>query len=312
METNQIYDIIIVGGGPAGMTAAVYSARSNLKTLLIEEYMCGGQTLNTYEIKNYPGFENVSGPELSQNMEKQVKSLGVEEKFEKVIDFNFDSEIKVVKTQKNQYTGKAVILCLGAKPRKLGLESEIRLTGKGISYCSICDGGFFKNKTVAIVGGGNSAMEDVLYLTNLAKKTYLINRTERFRAIPTLVESVMTMVKDNKIELLSNSIVQNINGEHKLESIDVKNTLTGDAKNIQLDGLFIEIGRKPDTEFLKGKIELDSDGYILTDENLMTSQNGVFCAGDARQKTIRQIVTACSDGAVASTFAGAYIQSKRK
>lgn len=311
MKETEIFDIIVVGGGPAGLTSAIYSARSNLKTLLLEEYACGGQTLNTYEIKNFPSYSNISGPELSDKMEKQVKELGVFEKFEKVVDFDFNGEVKKVITQKSQYYAKAIILCLGAKARKLGLDNEEKFSGKGISYCAICDGGFFKGKNVAIVGGGNSAMEDVVYLTNIAKKTYLINRTENFRAIPNLVQTVKTMISNDKITFLSNSVVEKLNGDNKLESIDVKNVLSGDIKNIKLDGLFIEIGRSPSTDLLHDKMELDENGYIIAGENLMTSVSGVFVAGDVRQKSLRQIITACADGAVASTFASGYIESKK-
>src|SRR5574344_1142410 len=308
MKETEIFDIIVVGGGPAGLTSAIYSARSNLKTLLLEEYACGGQTLNTYEIKNFPSYSNISGPELSDKMEKQVKELGVFEKFEKVVDFDFNGEVKKVITQKSQYYAKAIILCLGAKARKLGLDNEEKFSGKGISYCAICDGGFFKGKNVAIVGGGNSAMEDVVYLTNIAKKTYLINRTENFRAIPNLVQTVKTMISNDKITFLSNSVVEKLNGDNKLESIDVKNVLSGDIKNIKLDGLFIEIGRSPSTDLLHDKMELDENGYIIAGENLMTSVSGVFVAGDVRQKSLRQIITDCAD---ASTFASGYIESKK-
>ena len=300
---QKVYDLIIVGGGPCGLTASVYAGRSNMSTLLIEEFACGGQILNTYEIKNYPGFENISGPELAQKMENQAKNLGVEIKYEKVVEFGLDGEFKTVKTQHNQYFAKTIILSLGASPRKLGLEKEKELTGKGVSYCAICDGGFFKNKTVAVVGGGNSAMEDAPYLTNLASKTYLINRTAKYRAMPSLVDNVKNLQKQEKIEILENTIVTKLVGENKLEAIEVKNVLTGETKNISVDGLFIEIGREPNTEMLKGKLELDDYGYIVTDQNLMTSVGGVFAGGDVIKKSLRQIVTAGSDGAICATSA---------
>ena len=222
MEKN-IYDVIIIGGGPAGLTASIYSLRSNLKTLLIEEFACGGQTLNTYEIKNYPGFEDITGFDLSEKMETQAKKLGLEQVFEKVINAELSGEIKAVRTQKNEYFGKTIILCMGAKAKKLGVVNEAELTGKGVSYCAVCDGAFFKNKVVAIVGGGNSAMEDVAYLSNLAEKTYLINRTEKFRAMPTLVKNMEAIKETGKIELMLNSEVTQIVGENKLEEIVVKN-----------------------------------------------------------------------------------------
>lgn len=311
MENQIIYDLIIVGAGPCGLSASIYAGRSNLKTLLIEEFACGGQILNTYEIKNYPGFDNISGPELAQKMENQAKTLGVEIEYDKVIDFDFSGEIKQIKTQKSIYHTKTIILALGASPRKLGLDREMEFTGKGVSYCAICDGGFFKNKSVAIVGGGNSAMEDAPYLTNLASKTYLINRSEKFRAIHSLVETMQNLRAQGKLTLLENSVVTKLNGDQKLESIDVKNVLTGEVQNLQVDGLFIEIGRVPNTELLRGKVELDEYGYIVTDQNLMSSVPGVFAGGDVRQKSLRQILTAGSDGAICATNAQNFIQTKK-
>ena len=300
---EKIYDLIIVGGGPCGLTASVYAGRSNMSTLLIEEFACGGQILNTYEITNYPGFENISGPELAQKMENQAKILGVEIKYEKVIDFDLENDIKVVKTKNNQYFAKTIILSLGASPRKLGLENEKELTGRGVSYCAICDGGFFKNKTVAVVGGGNSAMEDAPYLTNLASKTYLINRTAKYRAMASLVDKVKKLESQGKIKMLENSVVTKLVGKDKLEAIEVKNVLLNTTQTISIDGLFIEIGRVPNTEMLKDKLELDDYGYIVTDENLMTSISGVFAGGDVIKKSLRQIVTAGSDGAICATNA---------
>ena len=243
-------------------------------------------------------------------MEEQAKNLGVEVKYERVVDFNFDGEIKLVKTQKNEYLTKTIILSLGASPKKLGLDREQEFTGKGVSYCAICDGGFFKNKTVAVVGGGNSAMEDAPYLTNLARKTYLINRTAKYRAMASLVDNVKNLSKQNKIEMLENTIVTKLFGEKKLEAIEVKNVLTEQTEIIDIDGLFIEIGRQPNTEFLKDKLELDDYGYIVTDQNLMTTAKGVFAGGDVIKKSLRQIVTAGSDGAICATNALNYLQQK--
>ena len=306
---STIFDVIIIGGGPAGLTSAIYACRGGAKTLLIEEFMCGGQTLNTYEIKNYPAFLNISGADLSQKMEKQAKELGTLFAYEKVQNVDFSGKIKQIFTKKHKYFGKSVILCLGAKPKTLNIENEQKFVGRGLSYCAVCDGEFFKNKTVAIVGGGNSAMEDVVYLTNIASNTYLINRSEKFRAIPFLVENMKSLVDSRKINLMTNTNVIKLYGENKLERIDIKNNLTGEISNLKIDGLFIEIGRVSDTNFLQGKVELDEGGYIKSDSNLMTSVSGVFVAGDCRQKIVRQIITACGDGAVASTNALNYLQS---
>lgn len=312
IDMQNIYDLIIVGGGPCGLTAGIYAGRSNLKTLIVEEYACGGQILNTYEIKNYPGYENISGPELASKMQKQAKELGVEFKYERVVDFDFVNKTKIVKTSKNQYCAKAVILSLGASPKKLEIEREKELTGKGVSYCAICDGGFFRGKTVAVVGGGNSAMEDAPYLTKLAQKTYLINRSEKFRAVKSLVENVKKLQVENKIEILENSVVTKLIGENKLESIEIKNVVTNKTQVVDVDGLFIEIGRVPNTNLLKDKVLLDEYGYILTDENLSTNISGVFAGGDVRSKSLRQIVTATNDGAICATNALNFLQTIEK
>ena len=304
---DNLYDIIIIGGGPAGLTAGIYAMRSNLKTLLIEEFNCGGQVLNTNEIKNYPGFEDINGFDFSQKLEEQAKKLGLEFKYETVKDYNLTEHVKIVKTAKNQYYAKTVILCMGAKARKLGLEREDEFTGRGVSYCAVCDGLFFKDKTVAVVGGGNSALEDLAYLTNIAKKTYLINRSQKYRAVPALVQSLNNLVKNNKVILLENSIVTKINGDKKVTSIVVNNIINNTQQEIVVDGLFIEIGKNPATEVVKHHVATDEYGYIIGDEDLMTNISGVFVAGDIRQKKIRQIITACADGAIASTSAHNFI-----
>ena len=308
---NKIYDLIIIGGGPCGLSAGVYAGRSGLDTLLIEEYACGGQILNTYEIKNYPGFENISGPELAEKMQKQAESLGVNFKYERVIDLQLNGDIKSVTTQKNQYFAKTIILSLGAKPRKLGLESEEEFTGKGVSYCAICDGNFFKGKRVAVVGGGNSAIEDVPYLTNLASKTYLINRSKKFRAQEILVDKVKELEQNGKIEIFEDCVVTELLGENNLKKIVIKNTKTQVQKTLDIDGLFVEIGRIPNTELLRDKIELDENGYIVTDQNLMTNISGVFAGGDVIKKELRQIVTASSDGAICATNAQNFLQKAK-
>ena len=300
-DVNNIYDLIIVGAGPCGLTASVYAGRSGIRTLLLEEYACGGQILNTYEIKNYPGFDNISGPELASKIQHQAEDLNVEIKYEKVINFDFSGKIKHILTQNGEYFAKSVILSLGARPRKLGIDREEELTGKGVSYCAICDGGFFKNKSVAVVGGGNSAVEDLPYLTNLANRSYLINRSKRYRAQTTLLNKAKMLESQGKVKIFEDTVVTKLIGEKKLESIVLKNVLTGIETELKVDGLFIEIGRIPNTEILKGKLELDEYNYIVTDKNLMTSIPGVFAGGDVIQKSLRQIVTAGSDGAICAT-----------
>lgn len=308
---QKLYDLIVVGGGPAGLTSCIYGARNGLKTLLVEEFACGGQAVNSLDIKNYPGFESISGFDLAQKMENQAKKLGIDETFEKVVDFEFSDSQKVVKTSKNKYLAKAVILSMGAREKRLGLENEEQLIGRGVSYCAVCDGGLYKNKIVAVVGGGNTAMEDVLYLTNLAKQTYLINRSDKFRAEASYVECLMAEQQSQKVEVLSNCVVNKLVGEQKLEKLELKNLKTGKLETIDCDGLFIAIGREPNTESLHGKVDIDEYGYVVCDNNLMTSAKGVFVAGDIRQKSLRQIVTACADGALASTNAQKYIKTAK-
>lgn len=304
---EKIYDIIIVGGGPAGLTAGIYACRSGLSALMLEEFVCGGQVINTYEIKNYPGFDNIGGVDFSLKLQQQATNLGLEIIYSKAVDFDFDSQIKAVKTSKHTYFAKTVILGMGASPNKLGIKGEQQFSGRGVSYCAVCDGDFFKDKTVAIVGGGNSAMEDVAYLTKVAKKTYLINRTEKYRALPVLVKAMQKLAEQNKITVLNNTIVTEIIGTNKLQKVTLQNTVTKQLSELELDGLFIEIGRKPSTEIVKNYVDVDEYGYIITDHNLMTSKSGVFAVGDIRQKDLRQIITACSDGALASTNAQKYI-----
>ena len=308
---KEIYDLIIVGGGPCGLSASLYAGRSGIKTLLLEEFACGGQILNTYEIKNYPGFENISGPELAEKIQKQAQNFDVVVKYERVVDLLLDGDIKVIKTAKNEYFAKTVILSVGAKPRKLNLEREEQFVGRGVSYCAICDGGFFKGKRVAVVGGGDSAIEDVPYLTNLASKTYLVNRSKKFRAQKILLDRVKQLEQDQKVEIFEDCVVDQLLGENKLEGVMIKNTQTGEQTKLDIDGLFIEIGRVPNTDFLVGKIDLDENGYIITDNNLMTNIKGVFAGGDAIKKSLRQIITASSDGAICATNAQIFLQNAK-
>lgn len=306
------FDVIVVGGGPCGLSACVYACRSGLKTLLLETFACGGQMLNSHEVKNYPGFSSVSGVELAQQMLLQAQQLGVQIGYERVVDIQSHGTQKVVKTAKHSYVAGAVILALGAKPKKLGIDREEYFTGKGVSYCAICDGHFFKDKTVAVVGGGNSAIEDVPYLANLAKKVYLINRSKKYRAQAVLLDNVMELVKSDKVQIIENSVVTQLDGNDKLESVITKNLLTNAEQKLSVDGLFVEIGRSPDTEFLRGKLDLDEYGYILVGDDYMTSIEGVFAGGDAIKKSLRQIVTATSDGAICATNAYNYLCNHEK
>ena len=311
MENEIIYDCIIVGGGPAGLTAGIYAGRARMKTLLFEKYVFGGQTANTFEIKNYPGFDSIDGPNLIDKMQKQAQNCGVEFAYDCVMDFDFKDDIKVIKTEySGSFKAKTVILCLGASARKLGAKNEEELKGKGVCYCAICDGAIYKNKVVAVVGGGDSAMEDATYLTSVASKVYLIHRRNEFRAQDILQERVKMLADEGKVELVLESEVEEVLGDKFVTGIKVKNLTTNDVRQIDIDGLFITVGRDPDTVTLDA-VTKDERGYILTNTAMETSIAGVYAAGDCRKTELRQIITACADGAVAATKANLYIKRKR-
>lgn len=304
-----MYDVIIVGGGPAGLTSAIYACRAGLKTLLIEKYMPGGQVALTSSIENYPGFLKIDGVELSMKMHEQAQSCGCEFDFAEVVDIDVDGNVKIIKTHTNIYETKTVILSLGASAKALDVEGEKRYIGKGLSYCATCDGTLYKDKIVAIVGGGNTSLEDCIYLSGIAKKVYLIHRRDSFRGEKTLVNALDNTIKQTgNIEKVLNSKVIKIYGEQNISAIDVKNLVTGEILNLEIEGLFVAIGRKPDTEILGSKVNLDNNGYIVTDEKMRTNIKGVFACGDVRAKSLRQIVTACSDGAIAAISAFEYIR----
>ena len=313
MENQKIYDMIIIGCGPAGMTTAVYARRSGLSVLLLEKAVVGGQVAMTYEVKNYPGFTDITGMELSQKMLEQVEYNGADVIYEEATKIITDGDIKTVKTYQNEYKGKTIVLGLGAKPRKLDLSNEKDYQGKGVSYCAVCDGAFFRNKTVAVVGGGNSAFEDAEYLSNIAQKVYLIHRRDEFKAQDILVNALQKKADgDNqKVEFVLNSEVCGLGGEGKLQQIQVKNLVDGSVKSLNVDGLFIAVGRLADTSFLPDEIEIDKFGYIVANEKMETSVPGVYAIGDCIQKQLRQIVTACADGSICATNALVYIKSKK-
>lgn len=289
-----MYDIIIIGAGPAGMTAAIYGARANKKVLVLEALNYGGEILNTINIENYPVEENISGFDFATKLYNQIIKLGVEVKLEKVINITDD---KQVKTNESTYTAKAIIIATGLKSRRLELPEEIKLAGKGISYCATCDGAFFKDKDVAVVGGGNTALEDALYLSNICNKVYLIHRRDTFRADDITVQKVLNK---NNVEVLYDSIITKLNGNDHLENIEVNND-----KIINVSCLFVAIGKVPTIDFID--IELTEDGYVKSNELCHTNKEGIFVAGDIRDKSLRQLVTAASDGAIAATEAIKYI-----
>lgn len=296
-----MYDVLIIGGGPAGLTAAIYALRAKKSCLMIERFAPGGQVSLTSKIENYPGYKSIDGFGLSSLMFEQASKLGLEVVYSDVLEFDIEKEIKKVRTHEGVFEGRAIILCLGACARTLDVENEKRFLGRGLSYCATCDGNFYKDKVVAVVGGGNTSFEDCVYLSNLAKKIYLIHRRDEFRGDKTTLDKLKEFEKEGKIEFVLNSVVKEIKGEDKLSSIVVENKFDKNYREIFVDGLFVAIGRKPDTSLLNGVVDLDENGYIITDDNMRTNIPGVYAAGDVRKKRLRQIVTACSDGAIAST-----------
>lgn len=289
-----MYDIIIIGAGPSGMSAALYALRANKKVLLLEKECFGGQIINASSIENYPALHNVSGYDFATNLYNQIKSLGVILKYEEVLEV---TDKKEVITRKGTYKGKNIIIATGLKKRKLNLENEDKLLGSGISYCATCDGNFYKNKNVAVVGGGNTALEDALYLSNIASKVYLIHRRDKFRGEEKLISEVK---EKNNIELILNSNITKIIGEDNLNSIEITDNRNNISK-LEIEGLFIAIGNIPDNNRFKNIIDLDENGYIIANANLKTKTDNIYVAGDTRVKTLRQLVTATADGAIAAT-----------
>ena len=295
------YDVIIIGGGPAGLTAAIYATRGELKTAIVEKQSAGGQIALSSVVENYPAAEKMSGFELAMKMMTQAESFGAEFIYDDVLSVDYN-EKAVALASGLRLKAKTLIIATGARPRLLGLDSEARLTGQGVSYCATCDGAFFKGKTVAVTGGGNTAVEDALYLKNFAKKVYLIHRRDKLTAEKALQNALF----NSDIEILWNKIVNVINGENKVESVTLSDTLNGEQINLALDGLFIAIGQVPQTSLCK-ELNLDGQGYVITKEDMSTEFKGVYVAGDLRQKPLRQVVTACSDGAIAAASAIKYI-----
>ena len=291
-----MYDIIIVGAGPAGLTSALYALRANKKVLVLEAKSYGGQILNANKIENYPGIASISGFDFANNLYNQVTKLGGIIKYETVNRVEAD---KTVITNKDTYQAKAVILATGSENRKLQIENEQKFIGKGISYCATCDGHFYKNKIVAVNGGGNTALEDALYLADIAKKVYLIHRRDEFRAEEAYREELEAK---NNVEFILNSTIVSLKGEENLTSIIV-NDKDGKEQELVVDGLFIAIGQEPKNEIFKNVVDINEHGYIESDDGVHTKTSGIYVAGDTRIKMLRQLTTAVSDGSIAATMA---------
>ena len=303
--TNTLWDVVIVGGGPAGYSAALYCTRAGFSTLVVEMLSAGGQMATTSAIENYPGFvKSVDGFELAMNMQQQAEKHGAQTFYAQVEKMELNGPIKQLETSEGTLQAKTVILATGADPRMLGIDREQALRGRGISYCATCDGGFYRNKTVAIVGGGNSAAEDALTLSKLCSKVYLVHRRDKLSATQSYL---LPLQKAENMEFVWNKKVVELGGENRLEHITLEDTLTGEQSQLELDGLFVAIGRVPNTQLVAGQVELDPQGYVVADETTRTNLPGVFAVGDLRQKPLRQVVTAVADGAVASKFVEEYL-----
>ncbi len=302
---DTVYDMIILGGGPAGYTAALYAARSGLNTLVLERLSAGGQMIQTHQIDNYPGFpEGVDGFTLAQSMQQQAEKFGAATAYGEVTELSLEENPKLIKTKDHTYFAKTVVIATGASPRELGLDEEQAFIGRGVGYCAACDGMFYRGKTVAVVGGGNSAAADALLLSRIAKKVILIHRRDTLRA-----EHIhhRPLQEAENIEFMWNTTVIRLKGDDKLTGIRVKNSFTGEESEVPVDGLFVSIGRKPATAMLNGQLPLSNGGYVLADETTQTQTAGVYAAGDVRSKPLRQIVTAVADGAVAVHMALEYL-----
>ncbi len=299
--------LIIIGGGPAGYGAAIYGVRAGLNPLLIAGYQHGGQLMLASYVEDYPGFGKILGPDLMEKMNNHVQSLGCRIIYKDVTAVDFSSYPYKVTVEDETYDAYSIIIATGANPRWLGLPNEQRLIGKGVSNCATCDGYFFKDKIVAVVGGGDTALEDAAYLASIASQVYLIHRRDKFRAM----EARQQIVKSNpKIKIIFNTIVTDVLGENKVEGVKIKNVITQEESTLKVDGLFIAIGHDPNTSLFKGQIELDSDNYIITHDLTKTSKEGIFAAGDVQDKKYKQAIIAAAWGAMAALDAHNYLASK--
>ncbi|MCK4427114.1 MAG: thioredoxin-disulfide reductase [candidate division Zixibacteria bacterium] len=305
MAEDKIYDLIIIGGGPAGLTAGIYATRGKLDTLLLEKLTPGGTAATTDWVENYPGFpEGITGADLMKKMEEQAKRFGLKiTSTKEVISVDFTNKIKTIKVDEGEYKTKAVIIATGTEPKKLNIPGEDKFRGRGVSYCATCDGPFFKDKNIVVIGAGNSGIQEGLYLLRFVKSATVVEFLPHMTAEKILQERAL---KEPKMKFHLNHIVTSINGENKVESVTIKDRDTGKENKIEVQGVFVYVGLNPMTGFLKGHIELDKWGYILAGDDTKTSAFGVFAAGDVRQKILRQITTASGDGATAAFMAERY------
>ncbi len=303
----EIFDTIIIGGGPAGLSAGLYASRSRMKTLIIERAKYGGQATTTDELENYPGsIENCTGTGLSQRMRQQAEEFGTEFVKDEVLEVDLEGEVKVIKCRKGTYESKTIIIATGATPRLGGFKNELELRGRGISYCATCDADFFTDLDIAVVGGGDSAITEAIYLAKFGESVTVIHRRDALRAAKSLQEKAFA---NPKIKFIWDSVVEAANGDEILESLTIKNVKTGEVSDLEVNGCFVFVGYLPISELFKGKINMNSRGDIITDEEMRTNIPGVFAAGDVREKLLRQVITAAADGAIAATCAEHYIEN---
>lgn len=304
------FDVVILGGGPAGFSAGIYTARGNVSTAILDVSMLGGQPSNYLELENYPAFMKIGGFELMEKFEEHADMFGVQKFPMQEIEFiDLVSSPKIIRTKEVEFRTKSVIIATGAKPMKLGVKGEEEFTGRGVSYCAVCDGAFYKDKVVAIVGGGNSAVEEAIYLTKFASKVYIIHRRDELRADKIIQDRA---AKNEKIEFVLNSVVCEIQGQDLVNNLILKNTKTDEMFNLAVAGVFPYIGITPNVENISGQITQDKAGFIITDETMKTSIDGVFAIGDVRKTPLRQVITAASDGAIAGVYAVKYIESLKE
>jgi thioredoxin reductase (NADPH) len=302
-----IQDLVIVGGGPAGLTAGLYASRGRLQTLLIEKMVPGGQAASTFLVENYPGFpEGIPGPDLAQAMENQAKRFGLEVVTGAVESLTPNRNLWEVEWENKKLATQSVIVATGVESVKLGVPGEEELKGRGVSYCATCDGPFFRDQDVGVVGGGNSAVDEALFLTRFAKRVYLIHRRNTLRAEKILQDRAL---QNKKIEILWDTVVLKVLGKTGVEGLELKNVRTGGTRRVSVNGVFFYVGLKPITDFLRGVVRLDEQGYVITDENMAASAAGIFAAGDVRQKLLRQVATAVGDGATAAFAVERYLES---
>jgi thioredoxin reductase (NADPH) len=300
------YDVVIIGGGPAGLSAGLYTSRARLSSLLVEKAMVGGQIVNTERVENYPGFpDGISGFDLTQSMYQQATKFGMESVTAEVTGVEINGEQKVVRTAQGDFVARAVIIASGSERQKLGVPGEAEFTGRGVSYCATCDGAFFREKTVAVVGGGNAALTEALHLTRYASRVIIIHRRHELRATRILQEKASA---EPGIEFLWETTVQEISGESFVDRIKVRHVKSGQESVVNVSGVFVAIGFKPNTDYLKGILALDSTGAVVTDERMATEVPGIFAAGDIRSNSIRQVISAAGDGATAAIYAEKYIE----